>query len=131
MVEIRIREQRETILRRGRESSGLSACGHAAHEYAIVLRVDHGRTIAQQRSFADYARIVRQNRDPTFWTPIQKPQHQLIDQRRFAGTAGTGESDDARSARISNFLLGRWALGVERLPRRSVAKAGSTFNKNK
>src|SRR5205814_9011594 len=108
-------------------ASGLSACGHAAHEYAIVLRVDHGRTIAQQRSLADYARIVRQNRDPTFWTQIQKPQHQLIDQRCFAGTAGTGESDDARSARISNFLLGRWALGVERWTF-SLSTCVSVFN---
>src|SRR5207237_6166516 len=55
------------------------------------------------------------------------PPSQPIAQRRFAGTAVSGESDDARCARISGFLLGRWALGVERLPRRSVARAGWAF----
>ena len=89
-----MREQRETIMRCGRKSAGLSARGHAAHEHAIVLRVDHGGAIAQQCAFADHARIVRQNRDSCLWISIQKTQHQLINQRRFARAAGSGEAND-------------------------------------
>ena len=59
VVEIRASEQREAIVRCRRKSAGLSTGGHAAHEHAIVLRVDHGGPIAQQCAFADYTRIVR------------------------------------------------------------------------
>ena len=58
VIEPGAREQRQTVLRRRGKSASLAACRHAAHEYAIVLRVDHGGPVAQQRSFADHARIV-------------------------------------------------------------------------
>src|SRR2546421_4943905 len=59
VVKIRLSEQRETIVRCRRESARLSAGGHAAHEDAIVLRVNHGGAIAQQRALADHAGIMR------------------------------------------------------------------------
>jgi hypothetical protein len=67
VVEVRFREQRETIMRRRRKSAGLPTCGHAAHEDTIVLRVDHGGAIAQQCAFTDNARIMRQDCDSSLW----------------------------------------------------------------
>src|SRR2546422_1264623 len=43
--------------------AGFAAGCEAAHEDAIVLRVDHGRAIAQQRALSDDAGIVREDRD--------------------------------------------------------------------
>src|SRR6266542_903037 len=61
VIEPRPSEQRQTIVRGGRKPASLSTCGHAAHEYAIILRIDHRGPIAQQRSLANYARITMIN----------------------------------------------------------------------
>ena len=81
----------------GRKSTGLSTRGHAAHEHAIILRVDHGSPIPQQCSFAYYAGIVRQNCDPLLRIVVQKTQYQLINQCSFASATGAGEADDLGS----------------------------------
>src|SRR4029434_11200625 len=88
------RDPPQTVPRRRRKSASLAACRHAAHEYAIVLRVDHGGPVAQQRSFADHARIVRQNCDSSLRILIQKTEYKLVNQRCFAGATGTSEADD-------------------------------------
>ena len=59
-----LREQSQTIFRRRRQPTSLAARGHAAHEYAVMLRVDHRRPIPKQRAVAYDTRVVRENRDP-------------------------------------------------------------------
>ena len=66
IIEIRLREESETIVRRGRKSAGLTTRRHAAHENTVVLRIDHGGAIAQERALTDHAWIMRQNRDASF-----------------------------------------------------------------
>jgi hypothetical protein len=56
----------------------LPAGGHAPHKNAIVLRVDHGRAIAEERAFADDTWIVRENRDARFAVPMQQPQDNFV-----------------------------------------------------
>ena len=94
VIEIRLGQQRQAIVRRGRESAGLSARGHAAHEYTIILRIDHRGAIAEQRAFADYAGVVRQNRDAPLGISIEKPENEFINQRCFSRAARPGETDD-------------------------------------
>ena len=103
VIEIGAREQREAIVCCGRKAAGLSARSHAAHEYAIVLRVDHGGPITEQGSLAYYAWIMRQDRDPAFRISVQETEHQLVNQCRLSGATRTSETDDARCAQISNF----------------------------
>ena len=103
VVESGVREESEAILRRRRESAGLSAGGHASHEYTIVLRINHGRAVAKQRALADHARIVRQNRDARLFVFVQKSEDQFIDQSRLSRSARSGKTDHSRFARISDF----------------------------
>src|SRR3954453_1028684 len=79
VIEIRLRQQRQTIVRRGRKSARLSPGGHAAHEYTIILRIDHRGAVAEQRAFSDYAGVVRQNRASALRIAMEKPHHELID----------------------------------------------------
>src|SRR4029079_10221262 len=79
VIEIRLRQQREAIVRCRRKSARLSPGSHAAHEHTIILRIDHRGAVAQQRAFSDYAGVVRQNRDSVFWIGMKEPQDEVVD----------------------------------------------------
>src|SRR5260370_42560169 len=102
----------------GGRPARLSAGGHAAHEHAIILRIDHRCAIAQQRAFADYAGVVPQNRDSALWIVIQKPQHELVDQRRLSRAARPGENNYFRCSMfdvrclMSFGCVARWLLSL-------------------
>jgi hypothetical protein len=98
VIEPALREELQAIFRRRRQSAGLSARSHAAHEDAVVLRIDHRGAVAEQRPFAHHARIVRQDRDPRPRVALEQTKHQLVNQRGFACSARAGETDNASFA---------------------------------
>src|SRR5262249_5453759 len=51
-----------------------------------------------------------QNRNSPFWIAMQKPQGELVDQRRFSSAARSSETDDFRCSMFLPVL--RWALSV-------------------
>ena len=114
VIEAALGQELKAIFRRGRQATGLPARRHAAHENPIVLRIDHGRAVAQERARADHARIVGKDRDARFRVALQKSQDQLINERRLARASRSRKTDDACRGALVLSSLGRWALGVGR-----------------
>ncbi len=116
VIKVTLREKPQAILRRRRQAARLAARGHAAHEDAIVLGVDHRGPIPEQGAFAHHARVVRENRDPRFRVAMEKAQNDLIDERGLARAARSRKTNHARTSAfafsvfVSAFDVRRSAL---------------------
>ena len=111
VIEAALGQELKAIFRRGRQTAGLPARRHAAHENAIVLRIDHGSAIAEQRARSDNARVVRENRYPCFWFALEQPQP-TQPKRHFAPTQPADASAIAVLPPALNGLIDKAVTAV-------------------
>ena len=122
ILEIRLRQQRQAIVRRGGESTGLAARGHLLRMYtrSSCELIIVARGIAEQRAFADYAGVVRQNRDASRGISIENRRTSSSISVVFPAPPGPVKPMtlglaicDLRFA-ILTFCIRRWLFGDRR-----------------